>query len=266
MAMSLIDALLPELDHELTTTRRLLERAPEDRFDWKPHEKSMSLGALTTHLANLPTWTEITIKQSEFDVAAWPPPPLVASRLARLGSDAYFVPLGGSNATGTLAFVDAASELAGQVRRGETPEPDVIVVASGSGGTVAGLAVGLEKERLRTRVIGVAVSPVPPTGAIHPVAERGQQPLFTPDGTRIIYRDGRRFYEVPFTTTSGFRTGRPSLLAEGPFIRTFAWNHTIGPDGRLAALLSAPGDQTRELGVITGFDRELTRLAPARQE
>ena len=109
---------------------------------------------------------------------------------------------------------------------------------------------------------GVAVSPVPPTGAIYPVAERGQQPLWSPDGRKLIYRDGRRFYEVPIITSVGFRTGRPTLLAEGPFIRTFAWNHTIGPDGRVAALISAPGESTRELGVITGFDRELLRLAP----
>jgi hypothetical protein len=109
---------------------------------------------------------------------------------------------------------------------------------------------------------GVAVSPVPPTGAIYPVVERGQQPLWAPDGRTLIYRDGRRFYEVPVITTAGFRTGRPALLAEGPFIRTFAWNHTIGPNGRVAALISSPGESTRELGVITGFDRELVRLAP----
>ena len=112
---------------------------------------------------------------------------------------------------------------------------------------------------------GVAVSPVPPTGAVYPVVERGQQPLWSPDGRKLIYRDGRRFYEVPFTTTPTFRTGRPTLLAEGPFIRTFAWNHTIGPDGRLAALISAPGESTRELGVITGFDKELVRKVPARR-
>jgi len=110
---------------------------------------------------------------------------------------------------------------------------------------------------------GVAVSPVPPTGAIYPVAERGQQPLWSPDGRRLIYRDGRRFYQVSIQTAGGFRNGRPTLLADGPFIRTVAWNHTIDPSGRVAALMALPGDATRELGVITGFDRYLAMRAPA---
>jgi hypothetical protein len=105
---------------------------------------------------------------------------------------------------------------------------------------------------------------VPPSGAIFHVAERGQQPLWSPDGKHLIYRDGRRFYQVAVQTSGAFRTGRPQLVAEGPFIRTFAWNHTIAPDGRLAVLLSSAGESTREIGVITGFQRELTRLAPAR--
>jgi Tol biopolymer transport system component len=109
---------------------------------------------------------------------------------------------------------------------------------------------------------GVAASPVPPTGAIYPVAERGQQPLWTPDGRQLIYRDGRRFYRVGIETSGGFRSGRPELLAEGPFIRTFAWNHTMGPTGRVAALIALPGDTTRELGVISGFDRYLALRAP----
>jgi uncharacterized damage-inducible protein DinB len=67
--MALVDALLPEFDHEMTLTRRLLERVPEEQFDWKPHARSMSLGALATHLANLPSWTDITIRQSDLDVA-----------------------------------------------------------------------------------------------------------------------------------------------------------------------------------------------------
>ena len=49
--MPLVDALLPEFDHEMTTTRKALERVPEDKFDWKPHAKSFSLGALATHVA-----------------------------------------------------------------------------------------------------------------------------------------------------------------------------------------------------------------------
>lgn len=108
----------------------------------------------------------------------------------------------------------------------------------------------------------IAASPVPPTGAIYPVAERGQQPLWTPDGRQLIYRDGRRFYRVRIETSGGFRSGRPEVVAEGPFIRTFAWNHTMGPTGRVAALIALPGDATRELGVITGFDRYLTQRAP----
>jgi serine/threonine-protein kinase len=109
---------------------------------------------------------------------------------------------------------------------------------------------------------GVAVSPLPPTGAIYNVVERGQQPIWSPDGQRLIYRDGRRFYEVPVEVSGGFRAGRPRAVAEGPFIRTFAWNHTMTKAGRLVAMIAIPGDATRELGVITGFAQDLTRRAP----
>jgi uncharacterized damage-inducible protein DinB len=68
--MPLVDALLPEFDHEMTTTRKALERVPEDKFDWKPHAKSFSLGALATHLANLPTWGTETLTKSEIDLPA----------------------------------------------------------------------------------------------------------------------------------------------------------------------------------------------------
>ena len=94
-------------------------------------------------------------------------PAYVASRW---GSDAYFIPLGGSNALGSLGFVDAAHELAAQVRAGVLPEPDVVVVALGSGGTAAGLAVGFEQAGLRTRVMGVAVAP--PTPVLRHLARR----------------------------------------------------------------------------------------------
>jgi uncharacterized damage-inducible protein DinB len=68
--MPLVDALLPEFDHEMTTTRKALERVPEDRFEWKPHARSFSLGALATHLANIPTWGTETLTKSEIDLPA----------------------------------------------------------------------------------------------------------------------------------------------------------------------------------------------------
>jgi 1-aminocyclopropane-1-carboxylate deaminase/D-cysteine desulfhydrase-like pyridoxal-dependent ACC family enzyme len=82
-----------------------------------------------------------------------------ALRIAsRLGRGAYYIPAGGSNRLGTSGYVDAARELAAQVREGVMPEPDVLVVALGSGGTAAGLAAGLEAEGLRTRVLAVTVA------------------------------------------------------------------------------------------------------------
>ena len=71
--MAIVDALLPEFDHEMTTTRKVLERVLEDRFDWKPHAKSFSLGALATHVATLPLWGEETLNRSEIDLAGAQP-------------------------------------------------------------------------------------------------------------------------------------------------------------------------------------------------
>ena len=81
--MPIKDALLPEYDHEAKTTRRLLERVPEQAFGWKPHEKSMSLGQLSGHLANLPSWGQAILSADMFDLAslgADPRPPVPASR------------------------------------------------------------------------------------------------------------------------------------------------------------------------------------------
>lgn len=66
--MAIVDALLPEFDREMTITRKLLERVPEDKFAWKPHAKSMSFVELATHLATLPSWGAVTLNQSEIDM------------------------------------------------------------------------------------------------------------------------------------------------------------------------------------------------------
>jgi hypothetical protein len=108
---------------------------------------------------------------------------------------------------------------------------------------------------------GVAVSPVPATGAIYAVADRGQMPVWTPKGDALIYRDGSRYFRVPVSTVGGFHAGRPHLLVEGSFLSTFAWNHAISPDGRLLVLLSSPEQQGSKLGVITAFPSMLERLA-----
>jgi uncharacterized damage-inducible protein DinB len=71
--MSMVDALLPEFDHEMSVTRKLLERVPEGKSDWRPHVKSMSLGQLAQHVATLPQWGSITLNQQEFDLGANPP-------------------------------------------------------------------------------------------------------------------------------------------------------------------------------------------------
>ena len=67
--MPIKDALLPEYDHEMATTRRLLDRVPEAEFGWKPHEKSMTLGQLSGHLANIPMWCSTVLDTPAFDLA-----------------------------------------------------------------------------------------------------------------------------------------------------------------------------------------------------
>jgi uncharacterized damage-inducible protein DinB len=66
--MPLAQALLPEFDQETATTRRLLELVPAERAGWKPHARSWSLGELSLHLANLVSWTAITIERTELDL------------------------------------------------------------------------------------------------------------------------------------------------------------------------------------------------------
>lgn len=66
--MTIADALLPEFDHEMGVTRRLLERVPEDKLAWRPHAKSYSLGELATHVATIPFWGLPTLTQPELDL------------------------------------------------------------------------------------------------------------------------------------------------------------------------------------------------------
>jgi uncharacterized damage-inducible protein DinB len=73
--MAIKDGLLADFDHEMGTTRKLLERLPEDKLAWKPHAKSMSLGGLATHLGNIPHWASTILNEASFDLATAPPSP-----------------------------------------------------------------------------------------------------------------------------------------------------------------------------------------------
>ena len=68
--MPITDALLSEFDREMGLTRRLLERVPEADFGWKPHDKSMTLCRLASHLASIPRWTDAITGRTVFDLTA----------------------------------------------------------------------------------------------------------------------------------------------------------------------------------------------------
>jgi uncharacterized damage-inducible protein DinB len=73
--MRLSDALRSELAHEAQGTRKMLERVPLEHADWKPHAKSMNMGLLASHLAELPHWgTQIlTLDGFEFSRGSYKP-------------------------------------------------------------------------------------------------------------------------------------------------------------------------------------------------
>lgn len=67
--MSLGQSLLPEFDHEMANTRKVLERVPADKLDWRAHEKSNTMGWVASHLADIPGWVEIVLTRDCLDVA-----------------------------------------------------------------------------------------------------------------------------------------------------------------------------------------------------
>ncbi|RYZ23235.1 MAG: hypothetical protein EOO16_05765 [Chitinophagaceae bacterium] len=97
-------SLLPELKHEAASTRKMLERIPFDKWSWKPHEKSMSLGDLATHVADLLNWTAFTIGTEEINWAEFKYNPQVA------GSTEELVAIAQKNADASLAAMEAAQD------------------------------------------------------------------------------------------------------------------------------------------------------------
>jgi uncharacterized damage-inducible protein DinB len=81
--MRMADGIAMELEHEAKSLRKTLSRIPEEKFAWKPHERSMSMGMLASHLAELPGWVEPTLHQSGLEI---PPDykPWIAASAAEL--------------------------------------------------------------------------------------------------------------------------------------------------------------------------------------
>jgi uncharacterized damage-inducible protein DinB len=90
--MQVIPLLLKEMDEEAAITRKMLQRVPNDKFDWKPHEKSMTVQALTVHIAELPSWVQMALASSELDFAKMdytPTPVSSAAELLEIFEKAY---------------------------------------------------------------------------------------------------------------------------------------------------------------------------------
>ncbi|MBY0506306.1 MAG: DinB family protein [Bryobacteraceae bacterium] len=67
--MPIAQSLLPEFEHEMANTRKVLERLPDDRFAYQPHAKSMTLGQLASHLVNMASWGVATMTTASLDLA-----------------------------------------------------------------------------------------------------------------------------------------------------------------------------------------------------
>jgi uncharacterized damage-inducible protein DinB len=113
---SLKQLALGDLNHELGTTRKLLERVPEEHLAWKPHEKSMTLGGLALHVATIPSWVTRVLAADHFDLATATrnPPPSTLREIMDAFED---------RVTSMRQALDAADDAAltqpWQLRRGE---------------------------------------------------------------------------------------------------------------------------------------------------
>ena len=82
--MKIIDMLLKEMDQEAQTTRKMLALVPFDKTDWKPHAKSMEMGRLAIHIAEIPGWVNMAIDTSELDFAVGDYKPTILKNTAEL--------------------------------------------------------------------------------------------------------------------------------------------------------------------------------------
>lgn len=80
----MIPMFLNEMEQEAETTHKMLSRIPDDKYDWKPHEKSMTIRQLATHIAELPEWVTLALTTDGLDFANNPYKPVVINNTTEL--------------------------------------------------------------------------------------------------------------------------------------------------------------------------------------
>ena len=107
--MKMTEMFLADIERELPGSRRVLERVPEGKFDWKPHSKSMPMGYLATLVATMPAWIETMIRQDELDFAP-------------KGGSTNYKPADAKTPAEWLRALDDSAEKARAALRGTTDE------------------------------------------------------------------------------------------------------------------------------------------------
>jgi hypothetical protein len=105
--MALRDALLPEWDHEMSTTRKTLERVPEDKVDWKPHNTSMPMGRLAGHITEMVGFAAATFQAVPFNFR---PPGAPPTEPTVMKSRQQLLDLFDKNAAAAKAAIAKASD------------------------------------------------------------------------------------------------------------------------------------------------------------
>ena len=116
--MQMTQVFLKELEAEASTTRKMLSRIPDSKYDWKPHEKSMTVRALATHIAELASWIPMVLHTSELDFESSPyQPEKIANTEQLLG---YFEQCLAAGKAGLVAASDADLQPNWTLRSGKT--------------------------------------------------------------------------------------------------------------------------------------------------
>jgi uncharacterized damage-inducible protein DinB len=105
--MTIAQSLLPEFDQEMQNTRKILERVPDEKWNWKPHDKSGTVGWLAAHVATIPEWAVMTLKTENFDYA---PPGGSSYQPPKIENRQQLLTVFDKSVTETRAAIGAASD------------------------------------------------------------------------------------------------------------------------------------------------------------